>query len=179
MDHLEALERAYADGRKLVGSVKEDDFGRPTPCAEWDTRQLLDHLIGAIAVFPALLRGEPPDLSGDFVGDDPAASYRAATDENLAAWARPEALETPAGMLSGVQLVELNLVDAVVHNWDLATALGRDPSLDPAVVEAAYESVRAWPLGASRAAGAFGPPVSVADDAPTLDRLVALLGRKP
>jgi uncharacterized protein (TIGR03086 family) len=78
-----------------------------------------------------------------------------------------------------MHLIDLNLCDAVVHTWDLAQAVGRNHELPEDVVEL---TLRIWseaPLDVSRQFGAFGPEVQVPEDAPAIDRLVALLGRSP
>ena len=179
MELLDVLERSYAHSERVIAGVSSDDFDRPTPCPEWNVRALLDHYIGAVAMFPGMLRGEQPDVSGDNVGSDPTASFRAAVAENLEAWRAPGALDTPVGAMPGVKLVELNLCDALVHTWDLATATDQDPTLPEDLAEVGFALVSAWPLDASRSMGAFGPEVPVAADAPATDRLVGLVGRQP
>lgn len=179
MDDLEALERAYRHAEAVISRIPPGAMDRPTPCPEWDVRALLRHLVGAVAAFPEMLRGEPPDWSANLVGDDAVASFRTAADANLAAWRAPGALDTPVGMLPGMRLFDLNLVDAVVHTWDLATATDQDSRIDAELAEQVFATWRAAPLDRSRAAGAFGPEVEVPPDAPITDRLVALLGRRP
>ena len=47
MTDLRALhQRALDDGRPLLDRVGAADLDRPTPCAGWDLRALVAHLIG-------------------------------------------------------------------------------------------------------------------------------------
>lgn len=75
-------------------------------------------------------------------------------------------------------MVALN--EVLVHGWDIAAASGQRFIADLTLVEAAYGFVRASaeenPEGS---AGLFGPPVSVPEKAPLVDRLIGLSGRDP
>jgi uncharacterized protein (TIGR03086 family) len=73
----------------------------------------------------------------------------------------------------------VNLEEVVVHNWDVAKATGQALTLDEEVTTIVYDFCRSIPLDTFRAHGAFGPEVPAAASAPSLDRLVALLGRHP
>ncbi len=68
-------------------------------------------------------------------------------------------------------------IDLILHAWDLGTAIGFDAPLPSDLVEFAYRQARDW--GDVSESGYFDAPVSVPDDAPTLDKLVALTGRDP
>lgn len=179
MNTLEALKSAYVSAEKVVAGVQPTDYSRPTPCADWDVRALLSHLIGAVAGFPVMLRGEQPNWSADLLGDDPVASFRQVVEENLRAWAAPGAVDKPTSFMPSMPLIALNLCDAVVHTWDLATATGQAHGIADEVIELTYNIWKQAPLDLSRKAGAFGPEVAVPESAPTMDRLVGLLGRRP
>ena len=179
MDDLQALEQAYRNAERVIGAVTPDDYGRPTTCTEWDVRALLDHMIGAITMFPAMLQGEAPDLDREFVGADPATSFRAEAERNLEAWRAPGALDTTVEFLPGVRLVEINVCDAIIHIWDLATSTDQDGALPNDLAEHAFALVSEWPLDISRSAGAFGPEIPLHEGASVGDRLLALVGRQP
>ena len=74
-----------------------------------------------------------------------------------------------------------HFIDYVVHGWDVATTLGTDPGFDPDLVHDALEQAARVPGGDARLApgAAFRPGVAVQDDAPDMDRLLAVLGRSP
>ena len=73
----------------------------------------------------------------------------------------------------------MNLSEVVMHTWDIATALGTDATIDPAVAEMVYAFYRPMSLDPYRAHGAFGAEIRVDVDALPADRLLALLGRRP
>ena len=179
MNTLDALKSAYRSAETVVAGVRPTDYSKPTPCGEWDVRALTNHLIGAIAGFPVMLRGEQPNWSADLLGDDPVASFKQAVENNLNAWAAPGAVDQPTPFMPSMHLIDLNLCDAVVHTWDLATATGQAHGILDEVIQLTYEIWKEAPLDLSRKAGAFGPEVAVPESAPTIDRLVGLLGRRP
>lgn len=178
MQAVDALEASYATARPVVAAVAPDDLGKPTPCAEWNVETLVTHFLNAVAMFPAMLAGEKPDIASGISGDI-ATAFDGAVRTNLAAWRAPGAADHETTMLPGMRLIDLNLCDAVVHTWDLATAIGVEPQFDPDAVAYVYERWTQAPLDVSRQYNAFGPEVPVAADAPVLDRLLGLLGRQP
>lgn len=75
----------------------------------------------------------------------------------------------------------ITLGELVVHGWDLARATGQGFDPDPATLDPLHQLVVAtFASGDETARGqAFGPAIPVADDAPTLDQILGLLGRDP
>jgi uncharacterized protein (TIGR03086 family) len=70
-------------------------------------------------------------------------------------------------------------MDVLVHTWDLATATGQDPNLDPELVDACVAMFLPDMPERGRAAGIVGPAVDVPDDASPQDRLLGAMGRRP
>ncbi|WP_448639191.1 TIGR03086 family metal-binding protein [Geodermatophilus sp. URMC 63] len=188
---LAPLTAALDGATRLVAAVTPEEWGRPTPCAEWTVRQLVGHLVGGNRMTARVLRGEPlPPLDqlgrrdpADQLGDDPAGAHRGSAEELLAAFGLPGVLDrahtVPAGTLPGPALVHLRTVETLVHGWDLARATGRrvpfpDDLVEP---ELGFSEGLLGRLPAGRSP--FGPPQPVAGDAPAVDRLAALLGRTP
>ena len=178
MNAIDALEASYATARPVVAAVSPSDLAQPTPCAEWNVETLVTHFVNGIAMFPALLAGEKPDIASGISGDI-ATAFDGAVRGNVEAWRAPGATEHHTNMLPGMRLIDLNLCDAVVHTWDLATAIGVAARFDPDAVAYVYERWSNAPLDVSRQYNAFGPEVSVAADASPLDRLLGLVGRQP
>jgi uncharacterized protein (TIGR03086 family) len=180
VDDLTVLRSAYGRLRALAAATTPHDLSRPTPCADWDVRALLDHVVAGQGGLVAVLRGDAPDWSdGDRLGDDPAGAVDAALEAALAAFSAPGAVEATSEKLPGMRIVDFAAADAVVHGWDLATAVGRTLDLPDDVVRVVHDR---WSGGAAetgRQYGAFGPEVPVQEDRPLLDRLVGALGRDP
>ena len=80
---------------------------------------------------------------------------------------------------SGFGRASINFIDVLVHGWDLAKATSQDRRLEPHLTEPSLTLARGIVNDQLRTAGAFGPEVGVAADAPMGDRLVAFLGRTP
>ena len=111
-----------------------------------------------------------------------AVALTNAAAANVASWRAPGAFDGdrtfPFGTFPADAAAMMNLSEVVVHTWDVANALGKDPTIDPAVAEMVYEFYRPMSLDPYRAHGAFGAEVSVGSDAPPAERLLALLGRR-
>ncbi|MCG3750473.1 TIGR03086 family protein [Amycolatopsis sp. Poz14] len=185
MNPVDDLSAVLDSTGALVSGVSRWDA--PTPCPEWTVRELVNHLVLGHRLFTAALsgaKGASLDPRGsDALGDDPVASYRDAVAGLLAAFRQPGALEqvveVPAGTVPGIVAVHLRIVEELVHGWDLARATGQEAKFEDALVEReiAFSAAKLADLPPERSP--FAPPVPVAEDAPPLDRLVALLGRSP
>jgi uncharacterized protein (TIGR03086 family) len=81
--------------------------------------------------------------------------------------------DTPAG-----EYLHQLLAEHLVHGWDLAVALGVEPTLDP---EAVHECAQwfAQRMGMYQEGGLISAGVRVPADASEQDRLVAAFGRDP
>lgn len=187
LETLKLLGCAFDSTGQVMANVRSDSLGMPTPCTDWDVRGLINHTTGVVKRFERVAARQEPSSSqpDDLVGDDPASIFRDVAAATLAAWSAPGALEGSCRLPMGVEVpaevaVGINLTDVLVHGWDLAKATAQDPTLDPAVANAALDVSRAFMTDAFRGPGnAFGKIVPVSDDASPTDRLVAFLGRQP
>ena len=153
-DPVVLFERATVRAATVMAGVSTGQLGSPTPCADWDVQQLIDHMVGGTDYLLAALAGEaPPERSGRTV-EDYTPRTRAAVQTGLRA---PGGLErmcvSPLGFEWPVaHAVAGTFMDALIHTWDLATATGQDASLDPELVEHALRcSFRTCPSAAARA----------------------------
>lgn len=181
----EMLERSLRGFADRVGKV--DDWTAPTPCADWDVRALVNHVVGELAWVPPLLEGKTIDevgdaLDGDLLGADPAAAYHSAMKAAIVAAAldgvRERTVHLSFGDVPGQEYLDQITSDVAIHSWDLARATGQDEALDGdlagAVDDFLAPQAEQW-----RAAGAFGSAVETAEGAGTQERLLARTGRKP
>ena len=178
--HVRALDLAS----ELVGAVRPADLGRPTPCAGWDLAALLAHMIGQNRGFADALRGGTDVAAYAPVPD--VTAWPASVADLLAAVAEPG---TDAVLLPEITtarrfpvpvVIGFQLLDTVVHSWDVATALGRVWRPDAPLVDAVLEQARLIPTGPARTApgAAFGPVLAAGEADPWLAAL-ALVGRHP
>ncbi|MEU6232283.1 TIGR03086 family metal-binding protein [Kitasatospora sp. NPDC047058] len=200
MSPLELHTRALELAAGVIGTVQPEQLVLPTPCSGWDLRRLLEHMVGQQRGFAAAARGAAPDpaLFRDVpVHGDPAGAFRRSAEELTAAFTSASAgAAEPRLRLPEIRdgepfrlrhAIGFQLLDTLVHTWDVAAALGvpagtaaavdRDEPLAAALLDAAG-LVPAGP--ADRAPGrAFRERHEAADGAGPFDRALALLGRDP
>jgi len=169
----------------VIASVRDDQWGLPTPCDEWDVKALVNHLVGEALWTPPLLGGQHiadvgTRLDGDLVGANPIGAWNAAY---------AAAIQAADGDGVAVRIVHLSFgdtpaaeylrqlaADYLVHAWDLAVAVGADATLDPAVVD----TVAGWFEGVEsgyRAAGLIARQVAPAYGDDPQSQLLAAFGR--
>jgi uncharacterized protein (TIGR03086 family) len=125
------LGRAFEAVGVLVSNVGAAQWSAATPCADWDVRRLVDHLIGMNRVFTALLADAPVPrrAAGDQVEEDPVSDYRESSAALLLAFGQPGILDRqykgPPGTASGAERLQIRLYDLLAHGWDLAHATGQ------------------------------------------------------
>ena len=164
-----------------------DRWHDPTPDTEWDVRALVNHVIVEDLWAPPLMQGmtiaEVGDrFDGDQLGEDPEAAWAAAASASVAAVSEEGAMDRTVhvsfGDIPAREYVSQLTCDHLIHGWDLARAIGADETLDPELVDFAYDflspQVDGW-----RSAGVFGPRVDVPADASRQDQLLGLTGRRP
>ena len=195
MATVDQLESVHETMQPLVAAVGSDQWSAPTPCADWDVRALLAHVVGGNRLFAAALRGAPLEqarqeleqarqaLAAAPPGADVSGVYADSVAAVIAAFRSPGVLErpvtVPVGTIPATVALHLRIVEALVHGWDLARATGRTISYPDDVIEQEIAFSREFLPRIPPDRQPFGPSRPVADDAPPLDRLVALLGRDP
>ena len=191
-DPVASLARATDAFARLVDGVEPGQWPLPTPCPDWNVRQLMEHMVSGQRLFAQVVRGVPAedaarerDAWAGLAGRDAAAAYRESAADLVAAFGEPGALERtvtiPAGTVPGAVALHLRTTEALVHGWDLARACGLafDPPEDVAEGEIAFSGPMLEFLPPDRRAQRFGQSRAVDGDAPAIDRLAALLGRDP
>ena len=181
----ELYRRATAEFTARVHRVG-DRWGAPTPCAEWDVRALVRHVVEEERWAPPLLGGatiaEVGDrFAGDLLGADPVGAVDDAAAGAVAAVEAVDALDRTVhlsfGAVPGREYVVQLAADHLVHAWDLAEAIGEPAALDVDSVE----TVRRWFAGVEpmyRRAGLVGARPAVAGG-DAQDELLAMFGRSP
>jgi uncharacterized protein (TIGR03086 family) len=148
-----------------VNEVRSDQWEAPTPCRDWNVRDLAGHVTGEDLWTTPLMRGSTIEqvgdrFDGDVLGDDPIRTSLAAARD---------AIRTVADVLPSGGTVHLSYgeekmeeyvhqlaADHLVHGWDLAVSTGGDKRLDPTLVH----EVATWFAGREelyRAGGVIGP----------------------
>lgn len=187
---------ACAEFERRLRLVRVEQWSWPTPCTEWNVRQLVNHVTRGHVNYAALANGGTAAeflrrRDEDALGSDPVEAYTRTAGEFLAAFGQPGALERildyPLGKVVARQAVAVRATDIAVHAWDLARAVGVDEALDPGLVawidenlEAIYAGMDEMPTSARTTHRFFAAPDGSVDaDASRQIRLLVRLGRKP
>lgn len=184
MDFAKLIESAAATTAEVVAGVGDDQLQGPTPCSEFDVKELGNHMTGFLPYSASAAAKNTMSTDGeapDFTSGDWGATYRSFGEQLAKAWGAPGAMEGETefgpGTLPAQNAAGITLMELVVHGWDLAAATGQSVAYAPEVV-AATKRVVAGAV-ASGPADFFHPPVEIADSSADMDLLVALSGRRP
>lgn len=177
-------DRALDAARPLIAAAARADLAVSTPCDGWDLAALLRHVIGqndgfaaAVATGDAPLDAyDGPAISGATVladWDASVARLRAAFAE-----ASPEGVVhlVEIGDVTVAQAQRMQLLDTVVHAWDLATALGLEHRPDDDLVAIVHADARL--IADVALPQLFAPALAVEGGDQWRDAL-RLLGRRP
>jgi uncharacterized protein (TIGR03086 family) len=161
----------------VVRAIEPAQLTDPTPCTEFDVRELVHHLLYWGPSLEGAGRKEnvsPSDVdTTDWRGDLLAQLTR-----TVEAWAPASAWEGTTSMGPAKVVGEMIVGELVVHAWDLARATGQSLDLPDDLLAYTYEGVAAG-AAQGREMGIYGPEVPVPADAPLLDRILGLTGRDP
>lgn len=188
-DLIDLLSRGYDWTGARVAQVQPDDLDAPTPCEGWQLRHLLDHMLASLDRLAAAAEGQVADAqqldpsdpaSIGHLGDDCGrAAFTAVKHRALTAWRQPDVMartcQLPLGDVPAPMAANINLVEVVVHGWDVSQATGEAAAIPPELAEPILAFSR--PTIADARGSAFGPDLETGDT--VSERLVAFLGRKP
>lgn len=179
------LRAALDQTQRQVDTLQPNQMDLPTPCAEFDVKTLVAHLVAVLRKLTAVGRGgdmmrvaDPADVA---VGEC-ADAFRDARSEFEQVWAVDDKLAENFtlvwGKMTGLELLDAYTHEFTVHAWDLDQATGRGSELDPALAEAALNWYSRTIGEAGRVEGGpFAPAVPVAADADVHTRLAGFVGR--
>jgi uncharacterized protein (TIGR03086 family) len=194
MDDLDRYLTAQQAFTERVHAIAPDQWQLDTPDTEWTVADLVAHLIEEHRYAAPLLHGQDLETAAQIVegsrslpvdggvGANLAEEWAEAALESADAFAADGALDRSVALSRGTtparDYVKEMTFDLVVHGWDLATAIDFSGAPFPdEVVEDIYAAAKNF--GDLSSSGFFDAPVDVPDDASTLDKLIALTGRRP
>ncbi|HEY0619549.1 MAG TPA: TIGR03086 family metal-binding protein [Kribbella sp.] len=149
MDVVEMHRRASEEFVRQVAAVRPEQWDAPTPCTDWDVRDLVNHVVGEERWTVPLLAGQTIEdvgdsLDGDLLGDDPASAAahaaRAAQNSVTEPVLTGKTVQLSYGEEQAAEYVCQLAADHLIHGWDLAVAIGGQARLDPQVVD----GIAAW-----------------------------------
>ena len=180
---------ASARTAAVLGNVRDEQLGGPTPCTQLSVREVVAHVGQLAPAFGAAaakdlgdLTDNPPGEGGYLLDERWRDDYPARLTAFAEAWQAAQAWQ---GMtrVGGVDLPGevcglVGLTEVVVHGWDLARATGQPYGIDTATAGAVLPHVAQF-AAEEPVEGLFGRAVPVGDDAGDFDRALALSGRDP
>lgn len=190
-DLRRTYDRALDDATALVAAASDADLHAPTPCTGWDLAALLRHMVGQNDGFAAAVTA----------GDAPVDAYEGPTITTASltpAWSASvarlrAAFATPT--VGGVHLADLGvtvpvevalrmqLLDTVVHAWDVARSIGRDYRPAEDLVEPVLADARAIAARPGGTPGVFADPLPISARPGSPEdpwrEVLLLLGRRP
>jgi uncharacterized protein (TIGR03086 family) len=185
----ELLSQAMASTGTVLAGVSKDRLDAPTPCASWQVRELVNHVVGGATYFAVTAEtGEAPSREGeqDFCAGDFVAEFTTGAARAVKAFdadgVMDKTLKLPFAELPGGVFVNIAAMDVFTHGWDLARATGQSTDLDPALAEQLLAFAEALLPDAMRGPDGqapFGAEVEAPAGADAADRLAAFLGRQP
>lgn len=174
---------------ELLAHVTDEQLTAPTPCENFTVADLLHHIGGLALAFAAAahkdfgpLTDSAPTPDGAQLDADWRTHYPERLRELARAWNQRDAwegmtriasMDMPADAVAAIAMTEV-----VIHGWDLARATGQPFDVDPDIAEAVHTNVAQF-AAQGPVEGLFDAAVPVVDDAPVLDRAIALSGRDP
>jgi uncharacterized protein (TIGR03086 family) len=190
IDVVRCYEQTADWTEQLVGNVSASQYALPTPCADWNVRDLLNQIVWLPSMSAAVLRNEPRLPSThewaevkDDPDDDRGAVYRAAADDLLSVLNEPGSLDrnlaSPIGEMPAKWWGELTFINQLTYCWDLATATGQGSTIPASLLDDADRLVRGVLMLMPRTPELFDDEVPVSEPASRTERFVAFLGRDP
>lgn len=178
-DELASAEAALGALQHVLHPISRDELSKSTPCSQYDVMQLTDHLVNSITLLGGAAGAELPQRdSEDSVERQVVGAARPALD----AWHR-RGLDNTVSLgpneIPATFAVSILALEFLVHGWDYAAAtkhpIDVSDSLAHYVLGLAHNVISPQ----ARATVGFADEITVPDDAPALDRLIAFTGRNP
>ena len=180
------LSTAHDALRAAVAGVPDDAWALPTPCADWNVTQVLQHAAGDQLAYASKVADAPGPDANPFepsgqLESTPAELLEPALDATAEAFGSVESgaqdvpVPLPPFSLPAELAVGAAALDAAIHAWDIATATGQPSPVDSSmavqlrpVAESIVEPLRGFAYAAAI------EPAAGADD---LTSLLNYLGR--
>jgi uncharacterized protein (TIGR03086 family) len=180
-DPIEQLIEALDVAGLVIEGIDDSQWDLPTPCVEWTVRDVVTHLVDGNWRFASILGAPTAEVRRP---DGPAglvAAYRDSATALAAAYRQPDVLTkvvtVPFGTVPGSVTLQLRLVEALVHGWDLVRATGQQIAFPDAIAETALSFSRVARAQVPPGRNPFGSPQPVPEDALEIDKLAGYLGR--
>jgi uncharacterized protein (TIGR03086 family) len=196
VDVTELYERVSQGFRTRLHALTPEQWALPTPCTEWNVRDIVNHTVWGQSWVVPLCAGLTVEevgnrFEGDLLGEDPIGAWEKTIRSAIDAFDSPEAqarvIELLAyGTVTGQDFGYDIAMDLHVHTWDISRAVGGDEQLDPELNAAVHDWLASvdvdrdngFSLPRLRLKGLFAPRVETPPGADVQTRLLAITGRR-
>ena len=176
--------RAAESFNARVVRIRDDQWHLPTPCTEWDVRNLVNHHVYENRWTVPLMEGATIEkvgerFEGDLLGDDPEGAWQEAVKEATRAVENvrlDQMIHLSYGDVPAEHYAFELATDHLIHSWDLARAIGADEALDQDLVQLVYDRMKPKERDL-KSSGLFGRLIEPPPDADLQTRLLAVYGR--
>ncbi len=183
------LKRAVDLTAAVMAKIGPDRLDSTTPCASWQVRDIINHVVGGTYFFTEIVKTGAPPSGGadlpDFAAGDFKAAYAEGSAQMIEAFSAEGAMDKMMDLgfmkLPGSAAINIATTDTFTHAWDLARSLGDSTDLEPDLAAKLLENAKvAIPESFRGEDGksAFGAIVDVPESAPAADQLAGFLGRR-
>lgn len=185
-EQLRMFLRSVEEFDSRMAEVGADDMSNPTPCTEWNVRDLINHLVNENKWVAPLLAGKTiaevgDAFDGDLLGDDPHLAWKLASEEAKSAAQEKGATERTVhlsfGDFPGGDYLDQLTADHLIHGWDLARGVSGTEAMDDELMSYVY----AWATPIEevlKGSGSYGDKIEPAEDADLQTKLLAVFGRR-
>ncbi len=184
MEPKQLFEKALEEATGVVRCIGNGSFTNATPCTDWNTQQLLAHMLYELSWVPDLLVGKTiaqvgDKYDGDLLGQDHHNNWHLAAHKAMDAVKKVDP-KTTVHLSYGDKPAEDYLYeignDLLIHAWDADQSIYCSLRFEPTVAQALYDKMlsRKDELANS---GLFGRPFMVPASARIQTKLLALVGR--
>jgi uncharacterized protein (TIGR03086 family) len=143
MDVFTLYHRSVEHFADRLAAIRDDQWGDPTPCTEWDVRALVNHVTYENVWTVPLMQGATIEevgdrFEGDLLGDDPIGAAltaaRAAIDSVRERLPQGGEVHLSFGDRPAEEYARQLAADHLLHGWDVAAATSGDRRMDPHLV---------------------------------------------
>lgn len=183
---VDLLERAIGYTRGSLGLVRPELMSSPTPCSDWDLRELLAHMNDSLVSLheAGSVRRVRLDVPSKDLAD-PVHALRARACQLLADWSAVEEstwrridVLVDGRPLTSPVLTSAGALEVTVHGWDVAVTCGAHRPIPESLAQDLLPLATVLVTDADRPSR-FGPALDPPADATKAERLLGFLGRTP
>jgi uncharacterized protein (TIGR03086 family) len=184
---VDQLSEALGSAAALIDGLPQPALTAATPCGGWRVIDVVNHLAAVTEKFGRFAAGAPSPIRqrrGDLVGAQPKERFRELADAALGAWRQhPEALSAVCvlsfGSFDGATAAGINLLDAVVHRWDIAVGAGAGAEMNEELAGVALRVADLLVTDEARRSGQYATALDAGAGASPSARLLTATGRRP